>query len=68
MKKDVPFEWDKACKNAFKIIKENLTKPLMLRAFVPIQPLILYIATQERSYRSLLAQKHDEKKKRLCII
>lgn len=62
MKKDVPFEWDKACKNAFKIIKENLTKPPMLRAFVPSQPLIIYVATQERSYGSLLAQKHDEKK------
>lgn len=64
MKKDVPFEWNKACKNAFKIIKENLTKPPMLRAFVPSQPLIIYIATQERSYGSLLAQKHDEKKEK----
>ena len=34
----------------------------MLRAFVPSQPLIIYVATQERSYGSLLAQKHDEKK------
>lgn len=64
MEKDVPFEWDKACKNAFKIIKENLTKPPMLRAFVPSQPLIIYVATQERSYGSLLAQKHDEKKEK----
>lgn len=68
MKKDVPFEWDKACKNAFKIIKENLKKPPMLRAFVPSQPLIIYVATQERSYRSLLAQKHDEKKEKGLVL
>lgn len=68
MKKDVPFEWDKACKNAFKIIKENLKKPPMLRAFVPSQPLIIYVATQERSYGSLLAQKHDEKKEKGLVL
>lgn len=64
MKKGVPFEWDKACKNDFKSIKQYLTKPLMLRVFVPSQPFILYVATQEQSYGSLLTQKHNEKKEK----
>ena len=35
------FEWDEANRNAFKSIKKYLTKPLVLRALVPSQPLIL---------------------------
>ncbi|KAL0440126.1 UNVERIFIED_CONTAM: Transposon Tf2-12 polyprotein [Sesamum latifolium] len=59
MKKDVPFEWDEACDKAFKSIKSYLMKPPVLVAPVHGCPLILYVATQERSVGILLAQKND---------
>ncbi|KAL0336536.1 UNVERIFIED_CONTAM: hypothetical protein Sradi_4865500 [Sesamum radiatum] len=62
MKKDVPFQWDKAYDKAFKSIKSYLMKPLVLVAPVPGRPLILYVAAQERSVGILLAQKNDEGK------
>ncbi|XP_060200598.1 uncharacterized protein LOC132628857 [Lycium barbarum] len=62
MKKDIPFEWDQACANAFESIKSYLIKPPVLVAPIPGKPLILYIATQERSVGALLAQENDERK------
>jgi len=56
MKKDTPFEWDQACSNAFKSIKSYLMKPPVLAAPIPGKPLILYIATQDRSVGALLGQ------------
>ena len=55
MKKDVPFKWDEACRNAFESIKTYLLNPLVLRAPIQGWPLILYIAAQERSLGVLLA-------------
>ncbi|KAL0395425.1 UNVERIFIED_CONTAM: Transposon Tf2-12 polyprotein [Sesamum latifolium] len=62
MKKDIPFEWDKACDKAFKTIKSYLMKPPVLVAPVHGRPLILYVAAQERSVGILFAQKNDEGK------
>ena len=62
MKKDVPFEWDEACKIAFQCIKSYLMKPPVLAAPIPGRPLILYIAAQERSVGALLAQENDDGK------
>ena len=62
MKKDVPFVWDEACSNAFKSIKTYLLRPPVLKAPIPGQPLILYIAAQKRSLGALLAQENDEGK------
>ncbi|KAL0455335.1 UNVERIFIED_CONTAM: Transposon Tf2-12 polyprotein [Sesamum latifolium] len=62
MKKDVPFEWDEACDEAFKSIKSYLMKPPVLVAPVHGRPLILYVAAQERSVGILLAQKNNEGK------
>ncbi|KAK4394188.1 hypothetical protein Sango_1889600 [Sesamum angolense] len=62
MKKDVPFQWDEACDKVFKTIKSYLMKPTVLVAPVLDRPLILYVATQERSVGILLAQKNDEGK------
>ena len=62
MKNDVPFEWDEACSNAFKSIKDYLMKPPVLRAPLLGQPLILYIAAQERSLGVLLAQENEQGK------
>ena len=55
MKKYVLFEWDEACSNAFKSIKIYLLNSPVLRAPIYGQPLVLYIATQERSLGVLLA-------------
>ena len=60
MKKDVPFKWDEACRNAFESIKTYLLNPPILRAPIQGWPLILYIAAQERSLRVLLAQENEE--------
>ncbi|XP_060180738.1 uncharacterized protein LOC132610466 [Lycium barbarum] len=62
MKKDIPFEWDQACANAFESIKSYLMNPPVLVAPIPGKPLILYIAAQERSVGALLAQENDERK------
>ncbi|KAG9458203.1 hypothetical protein H6P81_002711 [Aristolochia fimbriata] len=49
MKKDVPFDWDDACRNAFNSVKAYLTKPPMLVAPIVNRPLLLYIAVEEKS-------------------
>ena len=62
MKKDVPFEWEQACTNAFESIKYYLMKPHVLVAPITGKPLILYIAAQERPVWALLAQENNEGK------
>ena len=62
MKKGTPFNWDQTCSEAFKSIKLYLVKPPVLAAPIPGKPLILYIAAQERSLESLLAQDNSEGK------
>ncbi|XP_070021943.1 uncharacterized protein [Nicotiana sylvestris] len=62
MKKGVPFKWDQACSNVFESIKSYLMKPPILAAPIPGKPLILYIATQERSVGALLARENSEGK------
>ena len=56
--------WDEACQNAFDSIKKYLLNPLVLGAPVPGEPLILYIAAQERSLGALLAQEREKGKER----
>nr|XP_027109478.1 uncharacterized protein LOC113729374 [Coffea arabica] len=48
MKKDVSFQWDEACSNAFNSIKSYLMKRPMLAVPIHGKPLFLYIAAQER--------------------
>ncbi|XP_015078307.1 uncharacterized protein LOC107022114 [Solanum pennellii] len=62
MKKGAPFNWDQACSKAFESIKSYLAKHPVLAAPIPGKPLILYIATQERSVGALLAQENSEGK------
>ena len=67
MKKNAPFEWDEACRNAFESIKTYLLNPPVLRAPIYGWPLILYIAAQEQSLGVLLAQENEEgKENALC--
>ncbi|KAI3472363.1 hypothetical protein Pfo_031104 [Paulownia fortunei] len=62
MKKGIPFEWNKSCRNAFESIKTYLIKRPVLVAPVPGRPLILYIAAQECSVGTLLAQENNDGK------
>nr|XP_027075937.1 uncharacterized protein LOC113699791 [Coffea arabica] len=62
MKKNVPFQWDEACSNAFNSIKSYLMKAPVLTAPIHGKPLLLYIAAQERSVGVLLAQENNEGK------
>ena len=55
MKKEIPFEWDEVCNNAFKSIKAYLMKPLVLVAPVPRRPLVLYITSQKHLVGVVLA-------------
>ncbi|KAG9450509.1 hypothetical protein H6P81_010474 [Aristolochia fimbriata] len=64
LKKDTSFEWDDSCRNAFNNIKANLTKPTVLVAPIVNKPLLLYIATQEKSVGALLAQCDEDNKER----
>ncbi|KAG9442204.1 hypothetical protein H6P81_018058 [Aristolochia fimbriata] len=64
MKKDTPFEWDESCRNAFNNIKVYLTKPSVLVAPIVDRPLLLYIASQEKSVGALLAQCDEDNKER----
>ncbi|KAL0423642.1 UNVERIFIED_CONTAM: hypothetical protein Sradi_0899000 [Sesamum radiatum] len=61
MKNGVSFEWDEACRNAFRSIKSHLMKPPVLVAPVPERPLILYIAAK-KCLGALLVQENDEGK------
>ena len=64
MKKDVHFELNEACSNAFECIKRYLLNPPILGAPIPRKPLVLYIATQEKSLGALMVQENKEGKER----
>ena len=64
MKKDVHFEWDEACGNAFERIKRYLLNPPVLGASIPGKPLVLYIAAQEKSLGALMVQENEKGKER----
>ena len=64
MKKDVHFEWDEACSNAFECIKRYLLNPLVLGAPIPGKPLMLYFAAQEKSLGALMVQENEKGKER----
>ncbi|XP_022861476.1 uncharacterized protein LOC111381861 [Olea europaea var. sylvestris] len=62
VKKDVSFEWDDACQNAFQSIKQYFSRPPVLTAPVLGKPLTLYITAQEYSLGALLIQVNNEGK------
>ena len=64
MKKDVHFEWDEACSNAFTCIKRYLLDPTILGAPILGKPLVLYIAAQEKSVGALMAQENEKGKEK----
>ena len=64
MKKDVHFEQDEACSNAFEHIKRYLLNPPVLGAPIPGKPLVLYIVAHEKSLGALMAQENEKGKER----
>ena len=64
MKKDVHFEWDEACSNAFSSIKRYLLNPPIISTPILGKPMVLYIAVQEKYLGALMEQANEEGKER----
>ena len=65
MKKNTPFMWDNAYRNAFESIKLFVASPPILGTPVPGKPHILYIVAQEGSIGALLAQENEDQKEKI---
>ena len=55
-RKDVPFEWSKACQAAFEMLKEYLLKEPILKYPKPDQPYILYTDASKYVWAGVLTQ------------
>ena len=54
MNKGISFVWDDACQKVFEHIKEYLTKPPILAAFVSAKSFFLYVKVMDHSLGALL--------------
>ena len=55
-RKDIPFEWSKACQAAFEMLKEHLLKEPILKYPKPDQPYILYTDASKYTWAGVLTQ------------
>ena len=55
-RKDVPFEWSKACQAAFEMLKEYLLKEPILKYLKPDQPYILHTDASKYAWAGVLTQ------------
>ena len=55
-RKDIPFEWSKACQAAFEMLKEYLLKEPILKYPKPDQPYILYTDASKYARAGVLTQ------------
>ena len=55
-RKDIPFEWSKACQAAFEMLKEHLLKEPILKYPKPDQPYILYTDATKYAWAGVLTQ------------
>ena len=55
-RKDIPFEWSKACQAAFEMLKEYLLKEPILKYPKPDQPYILYTDASKCAWAGVLTQ------------
>ena len=55
-RKDIPFEWSKACQAAFEMLKEHLLKEPILKYPKPDQPYILYTDASKYAWAGVLTQ------------
>ena len=55
-RKDIPFEWSKACQAAFEMLKEYLLKEPILKYPKPDQPYVLYTDASKYAWAGVLTQ------------
>ena len=60
-RKDIPFEWSKACQAAFEMLKEYLLKEPILKYPKPDQPYILYTDASKYAWAGVLTQAYTYK-------
>ena len=60
-RKDIPFEWSKACQAAFEMLKEFLLQEPILKYPKPDQPYILYTDTSKYAWAGVLTQAYTYK-------
>ena len=60
-RKDIPFEWSKACQAAFEMLKEYLLKEPILKYPKPDQPYILYTDASKYAWAGMLTQAYAYK-------
>ena len=60
-RKDMPFEWSKACQAAFEMLKEYLLKEPILKYPKPDQPYILYTDASKYAWAGVLTQAYTYK-------
>ena len=60
-RKDIPFEWSKACQAAFEMLKEYLLKEPILKYPKPDQPYILYTDASKYAWAGMLTQAYTYK-------
>ena len=60
LRKEGPFDWTKQCKNAFELLKEELTKMPALQFPNPNKPFQLFTDMSKYSYSRILHQKKEE--------
>ena len=58
-RKDIPFEWSKACQSAFEMLKEYLLKEPILKYPKPDQPYILYTDASKYAWAGVLTQSYN---------
>ena len=58
-RKDIPFEWSKACQVAFEMLKEYLLKEPILKYPKTDQPYILYTDTSNYAWAGVLTQSYN---------
>ena len=63
-RKDIPFEWSKACQAAFEMLKEYLLKEPILKYPKPDQPYILYTDASKYAWAGVLTQAYIYIRKR----
>ena len=62
-RKDIPFEWSKACQAAFEMLKEYLLKEPILKYPKPDQPYILYTDASKYAWVGVLTQAYVYREK-----
>ena len=60
-RKRATFDWNEQCENAFKLLKEELTKIPALQYPNPDKPFQLFTYTSKHSYSGILHQKKEHK-------